>query len=109
LQGGLAILIRGVSHTKGVLLVVHEEFGGRLLRINGHTLRKCHNKWCLNYNCSNCYESLTEALADLLNCGEDCVVIITGFDVVKCVLNNTWVCTSLKDGRRVPVDYEVIG
>lgn len=103
------MLIKGVSHAKNVLLVVHEEFGGRLLRINQYTLRRCHNKWCLNYNCTNCFGTLAEALADLLNCGEDCVVIITRFDVVKCVLNNTWACTSLKDGRRVPVTYEAIG
>ena len=92
-----------------MLVVVYEEFGGRLLRINQHTLRRCHNNWCLNYNCTNCFGTLTEALAELLDCGEDCVVIITRFDVVKCVLNNTWACTSLKDGRRVPVTYETIG
>ena len=92
-----------------MLVVVYEEFEGRLLRINQHTLRRCRGSWCLGYNCTNCYETVVEALADLLNCGEDCVIIITGFDVVKCVLNNTWACTSLKDGRRVPVDYEVIG
>ena len=92
-----------------MLVVVYEEFGGRLLRINQHTLRRCRGSWCLGYNCTNCYETVVEALADLLNCSEDCVVIITGFDVVKCVLNNTWVCTSLKDGRRVPVVYDVIG
>jgi len=91
-----------------VLLVVYEEYGGRLLRVNEYTLRRCHDNWCLNYNCTNCFGTLAEALSELLNCG-DCVVIITGFDVLKCVLNNTWVCTSLKDGRRVPVVYETIG
>ena len=91
-----------------MLVVVYEEYGGRLLRVNGHTLRKCRSKWCLNYNCTICFETLAEALAELLDCG-DCVIIITRFDVLKCVLDNTWACTSLKDGRRVPVTYEAIG